>query len=88
MVVRVTVVVLPGGDVARAQRVGSALIVNDGTGDEKTGNYRVSLAQMGRPTQIWRKGRLLNFPRKTLGPWDLVYRALHEVVGERPEKET
>lgn len=34
---------------------------------------------------VWKKGRIVNFPRLRLGPWDLLYRLLKSAVGDRNE---
>lgn len=61
--------------------LGTAIIANTGEGDESTGNYSVTLNGWNR--KAWRRGKVLGFPRKRLGPWDLVFRALRETVGSR-----
>lgn len=33
--------------------------------------------------ETWRVGRLEGFPRQRLGPWDLVFRALGELISNR-----
>lgn len=72
----------PGGDARRATSLGYASIVNDTFGTLAEGNYRIAISQRDgkRP---WKEGWVKGFPRKRLGAWDLLYRALREVVGER-----
>ena len=77
---RITIEFLPGGSEARARRLGTACIVNDGSGDPAHGNYKVTLSRRGGKE---REGKVLGFPRKRLGPWDLLLRALAATVGER-----
>ena len=56
-------------------------IVNTGTGTPTRGNYVVVLRDAaGRE---WRRGTVADFPRKRLLAWDLLYRALEELVGKR-----
>ncbi len=81
--IRVTVELLPGGREDRKRHLGTAIIVNDGSGDLSTGNYTVSLSKRGRPKDKWKTGSVRRFPRKRLGAWDLLYRALADTVGER-----
>lgn len=71
-----------GGDARRVVSKGYATIVNDGSGTLTAGNYKVAISQVDgdRP---WKEGQVKGFPRKRLGAWDLLYRALREVVGER-----
>jgi len=72
--------------------LGIAEICNDGNGSQSIGHYVAKLGKRGRPVlqdgrQIWRHGRVLNFPRLRLGAWDLLYRCLRSAVGDRnPEK--
>ena len=63
--------------------LGTAVIANDGRGTVTSGNYDVRLSKRGRPADIWRRGRVEGFPRKRLGAWDLLYRALRATVGGR-----
>jgi hypothetical protein len=56
-------------------------IVNTGTGSSTQGNYRVELRDAaGRQ---WKQGHIEGFPRKRLLAWDLLYRALGKLVGNR-----
>lgn len=63
--------------------LGTAHIVNDGSGDIDRGNYDIMLSKWGQPTVSWKKGRVEDFPRRIRGPWDLLYLALRNVVGDR-----
>lgn len=76
------------------QLLGRAMIANDGTGDLTHGNYDMYVQKNANrgsasapwwrtPTRIWRRGRVEYFPRKRLGCWDLLYRALQSAVGDR-----
>lgn len=85
--IRVTVELWPHGDKSRKWHLGTAIIANDGTGTEEIGNYRVTLSKWGRPQRVWRRGRVEGFPRKSRGPWDLLYRALQATVGARAPAE-
>jgi hypothetical protein len=75
----------PGGDRSKAESLGEAVIINDGSGTATQGNYHFALSRRGQTAkdQAWRDGQVRGFPRKRLGGWDLVYRALHAAVGER-----
>lgn len=56
-------------------------IVNTGAGTPTQGNYRVELRDAnGRP---WKSGTVEGFPRKRLLAWDLLYRALHNLISDR-----
>lgn len=77
----------PQGDSNRAVSQGYATITNDASGTLTVGNYRVAISQRdgNRP---WKEGQVKGFPRKQLGAWDLLYRALREMVGERNKGRT
>ena len=70
-----------------------AEIQNDGTGDRELGNYLVNLYDPA-PYYALRgdvlRGEVRDFPRRRLGVWDLVSRALDSVLRQRethPEKD-
>jgi hypothetical protein len=76
-------------DPANAKRstvLARAEIRNDGTGDRELGNYEVTVYDPA-PYYALRGGTLSGevrgFPRRKLGVWDLVHRALDGVLGER-----
>ena len=73
----------PGGDESRKRILGLAHIINDGTGDENTGNYVVRLFRWGSDGRIWKSAQLFGFKRKRLGPWDLLLSALNATIGNR-----
>lgn len=79
---RITIELLPGGDEERKCHVGTCEIANVG-GDARTGKYRFRLTRGDRLGPNWRVGKVFGFPRKVLGPWDLLYRCLREAVGRR-----
>jgi len=83
--VRITIELLPGGDEGRKRHLGTALIVNDGTGTTSRCSYYVKLSKWGAPNITWKKGRVEDFDRKKRGPWDLLYLALRNIVGSRNE---
>ena len=56
-------------------------IVNTGTGSSTQGNYRIELRDAAG--RVWKRGHIEGFPRKRLLAWDLFYRALEKLVGER-----
>ena len=79
----VTVELAPGGDTSKKRHLGTAKIANDGSGSLTAGNYVFTVSKWGRPMEMLKGGRVEGFPRKRLGPWDLLYRALETVVGVR-----
>ncbi|HTX01960.1 MAG TPA: hypothetical protein VMD59_24465 [Acidimicrobiales bacterium] len=66
--------------------IARAVMRNDHLGSDDLGNYDVELYDPP-PYNPWsgetRRGRVESFPRKELGAWDLIYRALAQIVGER-----
>lgn len=81
--IRVTVELIPARNPKAIELMGTAIIANDGEGTPTSGNYTVTLFQRGFPGIVWRRGRVRDFPRKRLLAWDLLYRALKEIVAER-----
>lgn len=81
----------PKGDSAKARVLGEATISNAGSGSVIHGNYSVILSKVGgfkggvrgSAKNVWRTGAVINFPRKALGVWDLLYRALGGVLDRR-----
>lgn len=85
--IRCTIELIPGGDERSERRrvVGVVEIGNDGSStNPHVGNYNVRLDRslVGKPG-VWRTGHVDGFPRVRLGPYDLLYRALAETVGDR-----
>jgi hypothetical protein len=78
---RITVELVPWGIESRASVIATGTIVNTGTGTPTRGCYRIDLRDAaGRP---WKSGTVDEFPRKRLLAWDLLYRALENLVGIR-----
>jgi hypothetical protein len=84
--IRVTIEMLPLGDVTKARHMGTIEIANDGTGDAKTGNYKVRLSRMDSPKRAWKTGAIRNFSRTLTGPHDLLLCALMSLVGDRNKR--
>lgn len=80
---RITVELLPNGDESRKSHLGTAEIINIGSGDSETGNYKVRLSKWGDPSKVWKSGELQGFPRQQLGPWDLLSLCLVATLGDR-----
>ena len=75
----------PMGDKARARVLGEAALTCTGTsGDGRYGAYRVLLSKFGGfASGIWRAGECSGHDRVKRGPYDLLYRALGAVLGQR-----
>ena len=80
---RVTVELLPHGSEEGKRHLGTCLITNTGAGTLQEGEYTVSLSKWDRPRLVWKRGSVKAFPRKKRGPWDLLYLALKNCVGNR-----
>ena len=80
---RITIELVPWGIEDKKRTIGIAEIYNDGTGTSTTGNYGVRVFKRGSNGVIWKTGKVWGFPRKKLLAWDLLYRALHNIIGER-----
>jgi hypothetical protein len=76
---RCTIELIPGGDVNSPRRsvIGVIDCANVG-GDIETGEYTVTLDKslFHKKGQVWKSGQVTGFPRRRLGPYDLLYRAL------------
>lgn len=86
--IRVTVELISAISPSRNRVLGIATISNDGHKFTETNgvrsDYDVEINQAGQHfDQIWKRTRVLDFPRKRLGAWDLLYRALKDIVGKR-----
>lgn len=70
----------PHTDIARA------VLRNDRSGSYEVGNYSVELYDPPAYNPwagVTRSTEVRDFPRRELGAWDLIYRALEQLVGER-----
>ena len=83
---RVTIELFPFGDESKRKTLGVIDISNNGKGTFIEGSYNFKLTKeppIAKKQGIWKKGCLDGFPRLRLGPYDLLYRVLHEAVGNR-----
>lgn len=73
---------LPGGDDERAWTLAQGVIVNDGSGNQTTGNYTYGFSGQarspGHDPGIRTSGTLRGFPRKRLDVWALIARCLSQ----------
>lgn len=84
--IHVTVELWPRGDKSRARKLCEMNIINDATGTNELGNYRVSASIPGRRKQTV-VGRVRKFERLRDNVWVLVRRALNGVVKRCAERE-
>jgi hypothetical protein len=61
--------------------LGIGQISNTGSGTATVGNYE-AIFKFSNGRQ-WKESRVEGFPRKRLLAWDLLYRALKPLIGER-----
>lgn len=83
---RVTIEILPHGDESKSRVLGIGYVINNGEGTPDVGHYTVELLKSPEYAEtkgVWKRGAVRRFPRKRLGPWDLLYRALRSAVGSR-----
>lgn len=59
--IRVKIDLIPFGDESKAKQIAEVVIANDGTGDNKTGNYIVVSKENSNEPVL---GRIFKFPRK------------------------
>jgi hypothetical protein len=83
--IHVSVEMWPQGDRRQAYHLGTAFIANIG-GTDTTGKYEVRLMKSphyARTPGIWKRATIEGFPRKRLGPWDLLLRGLAACIAPR-----
>ena len=80
-VILVTVELVPASGGPK-RHLGTAKIVNDGTGSVMVGNYNAMLSTRGQPNRVWRRGRVERFLRQKRNAWELLYEVLKTVIGE------
>jgi hypothetical protein len=81
--IKITVELIPFGILnhPRRQILGTATIANTGRGTPTRGEYVAEFCtKNGRK---WKTAFVRDFPRKQLLSWDLLYRALRTIIGER-----
>ena len=62
----------------RMETIAKAIIINDGTGTKKRGNYKYNL-WLKRNKPPWKKGTIKNFPRESYNVYELIKRVLNEI---------
>jgi len=75
--IRITVELVPFGFEQRKRIIGTATIVNDGSGTQTHGNY--SYEFVSRRGVRWRSGVIGGFPRKRRNVWELLRRCLDSI---------
>ena len=79
----------PQGDKTRAVEFGRAYITNQATTTQVSGgslgDYAVVLhgGVYGKSLQVWKRGVVTGFNRRTRGAWDLLLLALQNTIGNR-----
>lgn len=80
---RITIELVPHGDESKKKHLGTAIIVNDGTGGRDVGNYYAKFSHFDSPNKTWKCSTCEGFKRLKRGPWDLLYIMLKDAVGSR-----
>ena len=84
---KITIEILPYGSKKHRRKIGEIDIINDGTSkNTDIGNYEVILyknPEYAKKPGVWKKGKIKNFLRKKLGPYDLLFRVLQKTVSYR-----
>ncbi len=75
--IRVTVELLAEGDEQAVQRLGTVEITNVGGRHPETGDYDVALLDGGK---VVKRRTITGFPRKAQGGYELVHRAIGELL--------
>jgi len=83
--IRITIELISAVHPSRSKILGIAEIANDGSSNSPfVGSYNVRLNKMApKERELWKIGRVVAFPRKKKGVWDLLYVALRNIVGPR-----
>lgn len=81
--IKITAELLPYGSEVGKRHLGTLIIANTGTGTKRQGNYRYMLYKAGSTVRRWKEGEITGFPRLRLLVWDLLYRILQDLFGER-----
>lgn len=84
--IRITVELLPRGSAKDKKVLGVMNICNDATGTPTRGNYKARIFRRNSD-EVWKEGRVVGFPRKSKGPWDLLLLCLLELVKDRNKKQ-
>jgi hypothetical protein len=86
--IRITIELLPFGFEENKRHLGTITIANDASDTLTSGNYKAKLSQSGESARPWKETYIKDFPRKQRNAYDLLYRVLKQVVGERNENDT
>ncbi len=83
--IRITIEMVPGGIDAAAYTIAQGVIVNDGHGTQRTGNYHYGITRQRKRTGpedpgIWKRGHIESFPRKRQNIWYLLKRVLDDAL--------
>jgi len=61
----------------KPREIARALIINNGSGTKKRGNYNVKLWL--KKKNVWKEVEVKNFPRKSYNVFELLKRVLNEI---------
>jgi hypothetical protein len=87
--IRVIIELLPHGFEDGKETIGLIEIANDGIKSKEDltkGDYQYKMMKSSRYAKrpgVYKQGSIKGFPRKRLGPYDLLFRVLSDAVGSR-----
>ena len=79
--IRVTIEMFPKGSENNKRTLGTAIIVNDGTGTKALGNYQYTL--FNKAGKKYKKGKIKKFDRQNKIAWRLLNLILNNALEKR-----
>jgi len=77
-VIKITITACPPLVTGRKEKeIAKIIIINDGTGTKRRGNYKFAI-WLKRRAHSWRTGEIKNFPRMSYNVVNLLWRCLNE----------
>lgn len=66
----------------KVKTIGRGIIINDGTGTHRRGNYKFGLGKI-QNNYRWKTGEIKNFPRLSKNVWYLLKEVLDEALDKK-----
>lgn len=73
----------PRGNEDNKRQIGEIRTANDATGTNSRGNYDGMLFTKHRNPRVWKRGRVVDFPRQRMNVYDLLLQILRSAIGDR-----
>lgn len=83
--IRVTVELVPNGDVTQKRVIGAGSIWNDGSGTKCRGNYQYEIWSEEDPYNLL-NGEIKGFQRLLKPAWDLVFQVVLDLIAHRKKE--